>query len=237
MRPEETYFEACWYGFDLGDYRPSDGTYESYASHTLPSLPEEIFEGTFTWLTKSTIVDGADPADIAQAWLEQRNQFVERITYCLPKLVAYAEIQGVVLPEAFLRFYTQPKHFAFINSCTGCYFDIPETLVPPQQPGQGYFLPFYHDSQGCLHWYLYLVKNGGHCVVATGVPIGEDLLPFDPPDANEINFCAESFEEFVYRIWIENRIWHQLSERNEPLIGELLAYAEASRSTVLLSQV
>jgi hypothetical protein len=234
MRPEETPFKACWYGFDLEAYRPCDHTYQSYIYQTLPTLPKGIFDGTFAWLTQPTTVDDPESADTVQARQEQQNQFVERVTNCLPKLVTDAEIQGVVLPEAFLRFYTQPKNFSFFESCTGCFFDIAETLVPSQQAEQGYFLPFYHDSQGCLHWYLYLVKGGGHCVVLTGIPIGEEPLPFDPPEATEIQFCAESFEEFIYRIWVENQIWYQLDNSKVPLTDELLAYAEASRNTIVL---
>jgi hypothetical protein len=237
MRPEETPFKTCWYGSNLEGYRPCDYTYESYVYQTLPTLPKGIFEGTLAWLIEPTKNNNVLPEKIAQLRKAQRDGFVTKVATCLPKLVTDAETKGFVLPKAFLAFYSQPKYFALITSCTGCFFDIPETLVPSQQLGQGYFLPFYHDSQGCLHWYLHLLKSGGHCVVVTGVPIGEEPDAFDLPEATEIQFCAESFEEFIYRVWIENRIWYQLNNSKAPLTDELLVYAEASRNTIVLKNI
>jgi len=50
MNPEYIPFPTGWMSFDLGDYRPCDGTYCFYPYEELPPLDESLFRGEFQWL-------------------------------------------------------------------------------------------------------------------------------------------------------------------------------------------
>src|SRR5262245_12530787 len=69
---------------------------------------------------------------------------------------------------------------------------------------------FLADSQGCIFWYLYIpTGTPDHAVVSSPEfydPSGERLHDQEP-DHGALAFCAESFEEFICRFWIENEIW------------------------------
>ena len=41
-------FQAGWWSFDLGRYRPCDGTYQLYPYDSLPPLPEP--DESLSWL-------------------------------------------------------------------------------------------------------------------------------------------------------------------------------------------
>jgi hypothetical protein len=65
------------------------------------------------------------------------------------------------------------------------------------------------------------------------VVVSWDFLGFDkgsepqfPEEPDNVFFCAPSFESFVYRSWIENKIWLALTEDKRPLTPEERAYAE-----------
>jgi hypothetical protein len=107
-----------------------------------------------------------------------------------------------------------------IRSATDCYLDLcPEPIRSPV--GGGWLVHFLADSQGCIFWYLYLTADGSdHAVVSSPdfysteyEPSGDDEPDADDeewedeePDPAAIRFCAESFEAFLCRFWLENEI-------------------------------
>ena len=91
---------------------------------------------------------------------------------------------------------------------------------------------FLADSQGCVFWYLYLTSDGAdHAVVSSPGFYGADVEQWqeDPPDPSEIVFCAESFEEFICRFWLENEIWF-VGYENTPMPEIGRQYIERYRS-------
>ena len=71
-----------------------------------------------------------------------------------------------------------------------------------------------------LHWLLYVGDDGSQAVVATTDPLGftpDEDAPASVagpwiPDTNSTVVVAETFEEFLYRFWIENEIWFALAD-------------------------
>jgi hypothetical protein len=95
---------------------------------------------------------------------------------------------------------------------------------------------FLSDQQWVLHWLLYLGPDGSEAVVVSPEPIGfgdgENLSP-RPVDLGAaqavLAVCSDSFEEFLYRFWIENELFFGLAVDAMPfeaLPPDLRAYAE-----------
>jgi hypothetical protein len=106
---------------------------------------------------------------------------------------------------------------------TDCYFNLPERIVPAPDSGGAGLVRFYSDSQGCLHWYLYLTPEGDECVVGSPARVGGSWVlrwlsdmegsPYEEGEdepGGEFWFCAPSFAEFVVRAWLENMAWYAL---------------------------
>lgn len=124
---------------------------------------------------------------------------------------------GNWLPVEFITFITRPDLYRRVPTCTACYLQLSQTAVhTPPHVFEGQLLRFMTDQQAVLMWYLLLRPDGQHCVVAGEPewyeqPKGE-LLEEQYSLANLI-ICAQSFEEFIYRFWLEHTIWYALSER------------------------
>jgi hypothetical protein len=103
-----------------------------------------------------------------------------------------------------------------IPSCTACYFDLSTEIIPsPLSNDDGYLIRFLNDQQDVLLWYLYIRPNGEHAVVVSPIPFDNTEARKSLTDEIILNntfFCAESFEEFIYRFWLENEIWFALDE-------------------------
>ena len=202
MSPDRSPFPAAWWGISLESAglaaeRPDLGTYGRYEYDRLPPVPFDP-TGDFAWLEPAAAAFeasiAAERADInADAAVDLR---------------AAADRAGVSLPPAFLTFAETPALAARVRSATDCFLDVCPALVP-SPAGGGHLVRFLADSQGCLFWYLYLTPGGAdHAVVVSpqffGTPEEEWKDESDwPPD---IAFCAESFEAFVWRFWLENEI-------------------------------
>lgn len=223
-------FKSVWRSFDLGHYRPCDATYSSYSYTNLPPLPEEQFVGEFQWL------EGMDmgkllnlPAGLQEFLLEleeeeemDEDEVVVDGPSRLEQLVASAQQYGLTLPPAFLRFMASPELRACIPSCTACYFDLAEKVVPCLGSEDGCVVRFLNDQQSVLTWYLYITPQNEYCVLASSYELGEVNLerPLNKKErrailANTV-ICAPSFEAFLYRFWLENVIWYKLHARGEP---------------------
>lgn len=99
----------------------------------------------------------------------------------------------------------------------------------------GCLLRFMNDQQCCLVWCLHLLPGGGHTVVAATPEFIDDaqgenleeLASFVDPVV-----CADDFEEFIHRFWLENILW-KVANNPRPLTPEedaYLAHARARRA-------
>jgi uncharacterized protein (TIGR02996 family) len=234
QRANPTPFPAGWLSTDLGDYRPDPGgTYGACAYASLPRLPVESFRGDFAWLKSSPPWERISHVN--------RQEWRRRVEEGVARVAAQARALGLPLPPEFGLFLGDPEFMCRIRSCTDCFFDATRRIVPSPRGEDGYLIRFYADSQGCGFWYLYLTPGGYSCVVSSAALYGgvvwagsEDLAgeEEEPPRDDlegSTEFCAPSFEAFLYRYWMENEIWYALHSDHTPLTPEQQAYVDHYR--------
>jgi hypothetical protein len=201
MRRQDSPYPARWWGFGLEV--PDGATYANLDFDSLPALPFAL-HGDFGWL--------ADARTFTQ------NIGVERRAVndaALPRVVDAAHRSGVTLPPSFLLLLRDVSVQAKFRSNTDCRLDLSGTLLRPASGG-GHLVRFLTDSQGCVFWYLHFADGGpDHAVVASPHYYGEEDYD-DEEDPNDIVFCADSFETFMARFWLENELWFA-DYRKEPL--------------------
>jgi hypothetical protein len=101
----------------------------------------------------------------------------------------------------------------------------------------GHLIHVLSDQQWIRHWMLYLDADGTEAVLTAREPIGFDLRAGRPPPPRvvpigggeiELEVCADSFAEFLYRFWVENEIFfaHHQSRALSPAAA---AYAAGFR--------
>jgi hypothetical protein len=204
-----------WWSVDLPGYRPhpADATYSAFTYEELPPVPHQL-DDDLRWLCAHPPVAGwlgEEPARPATA--EQ-----------LQRLMGD---RAILLPASFRTFIGSPQPRRRVRSCTDCYLDLADFVVPVA--GGGWLVHFLSDSQWVCHWLLY-VDADREAVLVTEAPVGfevddETIRSFDPA-SDDGAVCAESFSEFIYRFWIENEIWFALADKDEPLTDEQQRYAE-----------
>lgn len=201
------------------------GTYKAVPYEALPSIAGPL-DGSFGWLTS---------VPSAPYGMSFEHQEDEPIDEYVDDRVAEANRAGLTIPPAFVAFMKDPELHTRIPSCTACYYDLGARLVPlPEHAGPERLLRFMNDQQACYLWYLLLEPNGGHRVVVACPEWKEDSSGDsleDAADPSEVVVCAESFEEFIKRFWIENTLW-AAADRGRTLEGELLAYSDAAKRAV-----
>lgn len=212
-------FQTGWYSFRLPGYRPCRGTYERYPYDHLPPIPEDQLTGQLQWLAPldDEIDKRMQPHRPAP---EQRAEWMPLWAEDLKSVVAAAHHLGLALPDAFVRVMSSPALQDRIPSCTACYFDLSQLAFCPGDKEKGYVLRFLHDQQDCVIWHLYLSSQGDECVLASHTYL--DQVYTDPEEFGHVTeeeaiahtwICAPSFEAFLYRFWIENVIWYNLSQK------------------------
>jgi hypothetical protein len=202
VQPSDSPFPCHWWGFGLenvglSDVRPDVGTYGCYPFEPLPPLPF-VLCGDFAWLASAPAHDSC---------IGDEKGFASVRTFALLKQACAR--RGVRLPESFTKFMETPALHRRVRSNTDCFLNpCPEPV--PSPVGGGHLVRFLADSQGCLYWYLYLTPDGSdHAVVSSTWFYGTEAEQWgeEPPDPAEIEYCAESFEAFLCRFWLENEIW------------------------------
>jgi hypothetical protein len=123
-------------------------------------------------------------------------------------------------PPAFEAFLKSPELGRRIRSYTGCYIDFGWRIVPASDGGS--LIHFLSDQQWVMHWLIYMRRDGTHAVIASTVPYGFDAPAVDQDQmATVAKFdvetaaaavCCTSFNEFLYRYWIENEICFRLPD-------------------------
>jgi hypothetical protein len=203
VHPIASPFPPAWWGTDLEDcglasVRAHQSTYGCYPYEDLPPIPFPL-EGDFAWLAaqkpqEGHLLEDERAYDSADAWL---------------KLQQAALAQGLQLPRSLMRFLDAWALPQRVRSCTACYLDMCPALIPSPRGG-GYLLRFLADQQSVLFWYIHLNEDGSdHSVVCSPGFYGtqEEQWQDEPPNPDHLAFCAESFETFMARYWLENELW------------------------------
>ncbi len=206
-------FPAEWLSFGLRRYRACNSTYCEFSYDELPPLAPA--DETFDWLTPLSARVGS-PTSAGRNAAEAREH--------VETLAADAAGHGLRLPASFSRLMSSPDLQDRIPSCTACEFDLGERLIACPESKGGFIVPFLHDQQYCVVWYLYLTPSGDHCVLAYpgffgGVDIEKAMAQF--------RVCAPTFTDFIHRFWLENVLWVKLYRRyHQPLTAEEQAYLD-----------
>ncbi|CAK4678308.1 unnamed protein product [Aphanomyces euteiches] len=128
------------------------------------------------------------------------------------------------LSASFVRMMKSPRLQWCVPSCTSSYFDLD---IPPLLIGDVHYLLFYRDQQDCIGWYLVLDGEDKGCVVASQIvqlhAYGGDVDATSFQEQSVI--CAASFDEFVYRMWVENHLWFNKSKPAR-IVAAYEAYAQ-----------
>lgn len=243
-----TPFQFGWYAFALPGYRPGDHThtYDLYSYDDLPPIPEDRLTGKLQWLVPldsdiDTIMQRYHPT------VEQQAEWIPLWVNKLKNLVASAKQLGLSFPDTFLQLMASPELQYRIPSCTACYFSLSEKIVRCPGSEEGYLIRFLNDQQVCLLWYLYVTPKGEHCILVSpyldeemylldreefidldgSIHLDEGLHFADPDESaafvKSTYVCAPSFEAFLYRFWIENVLYFNLTKQ-KPLIEEQQQY-------------
>ena len=217
-RPPGEPFPMGWYGQGLEGYRPGENTYDCFPPGELPPIPVPL-TGTYGWLRSAPELAGSIAADSGTT------------AEALGKLFASALVR---LPREFVEFFRSPDLWRRIRSSTDCYLHL-DGAACEIRGGSGRLVRFLSDSQYCKHWCLHISPCGTrHSVVVTYFYTGSDFA--HPrgglPHPRDITTCAASFEEFVYRFWIENELWRALNGLGEMPVGgqEYLAFYDAKNT-------
>jgi len=206
-------FNKGWYSIALPN-RPCDGTYCYFPLESLPPVDKNIFDGSFNWLKELK--------PNLKKELEVYHQMPDSDNLKnLEELKKNTSEKNLKLPKVFLKIIENPTLQKEIPSCTAAYFNLSANLYKnPLSNGEGYFISFYHDQQDVLIWYLYLHLSGEQAVFCSGIDLelwesgyyddelekGITQEKKDKIISNNLLYCANSTEEFLYRIWIENHI-------------------------------
>lgn len=224
MRADETPFSTGWASIELQGYRehPEPATYSLFDYKSLPPVPTELFNGDFDWLSAPR----RQPAESSQADYDSELDLISSLA---------SEI-GFELPESFVTFMGSRELQSRIRSCTDCHFKLLDCIVEYPSGTNNYLIPFLFDSQGMLYWYLYVTQDSKHCVVVSDELLGLRSENDQNEDSYEeegmLFFCAPTFEEFLYRFWIENEIWFALSYEKTKLTKEQQAYVDHYKKTI-----
>ncbi len=146
------------------------------------------------------------------------------------------EVAGALpLSAAFRQFIEEPRPRRHLRSATTSFLDLGEFPVLLRDGGR--LIHFLADQQWVLHWLLHVRADGREQVVVTPHPLGFDATenaPLRSLDVTELGrlgaVCADSFEEFLYRLWVDNELFFRLGVDRvtaAELPEELRSYLEA----------
>jgi hypothetical protein len=211
-------FEKVWYGVDIEDIRPHQSnfsTYEGSPFDLLPTIDAVYLDGSFNYLSNTPVENLEEryedqPLDITFK-SDQTEDVWEIDAKWRAKLDSIQATLPTTLPAGLVKFMSARKAHGLIPSCTACYFDLPTKATPFQYLGEnGFLFHFYRDQQDCVFWYYYVRTSGESCILTSAAPFGVYEKEDDYTDEivqNNVFFTAHTFEEFIYRTWIENILW------------------------------
>jgi hypothetical protein len=212
-----------WWFCDLERLRPVRGD-ETYGEFDLDDQP-----------------DVGRPEE-SLAWLETQPEHARSNIYdseAMPQrrvtTAALAELvpPDIALPTALTELAARTELQRRIRSATACYLDLGDFLARTSHEG-GYLLHVVSDQQWVRHWLVYLDEDGNESVVTTTEPVCF-VLPEDdewdplPPEiipldgTFDLQVCADSVAEFLFRFWVENELFFTHGSRKSP--GVVKSYA------------
>jgi hypothetical protein len=202
--------------------RPSE-TYWPVELDAMPAVPTGLM-GDLDWLVSAP----------------RHGHSLERSANDYPARDADAAGLAVVapdlaLPATFRRFVVDPEPRRHMRSATACYLDLADFAVRLTDGSS--LVHFLSDQQSVLHWLLFVGRNGEEAVLASPNELGYALEGDDESRSLDIQaaremlaVCSDSFEEFLYRYWLEHELFHRLAVDKttvDQLPSEMRAYALA----------
>lgn len=184
----------------------NEGTYMKIPYEFLPAIPADV-DRDFSWLEEEKKCPG---------WPLKWNENGE--SPMIGDLISRAAERDIVIPPSVVRFFSNASIHEVIPTMTACYLDFSKDLLEIPGYEKQFLFRFLNDSQVCYAWYL-LFQPGK----PVRVTVSDYLL--DPELFEEMHycgvhsreaafadtlFCAHTFNQFVYRFWIENMIWESL---------------------------
>ena len=207
--PPLPHLRRSWFGVGIPGSREA-GRFQAYGEFPIDSLPpiQRDLDNKLAWLAREPRVS---------EWAIFNRGNVHDFE---AHRAAIWSARPARTPPAFEAFLSSPEIGLHIRSFTGCYLDFGWRVVPASDGGA--LIHFLSDQQWVAHWSLYVGSDGSQAVVASLVPYGfdepavdQDQLPdvatFDVRSAGAV-VCSESFNEFLYRYWIENEICFRMGE-------------------------
>lgn len=202
------------------------GTYKAIAYESLPPLPAHP-GGELAWLAAAPEI--ASGLGLFDGDGDEEGSAAD-FGPVIDRLSAEAAALGLALPPALRPFMTDPALHGRVPTCTACYIELSNRLVPLPDGHPGRLVRFLNDQQCCLIWYLHLTPDGGHTVLC-GAPEfhdGKGDTLEDVATPRDLVVCAPSFEAFLHRFWLENTIWYAVY-RKRPLNADERAYCDAAK--------
>ncbi|MFX0101803.1 MAG: hypothetical protein ACFFCS_19720 [Candidatus Hodarchaeota archaeon] len=220
-------FRKGWWATELEGYRDI-GMYNTYALvpfDTLPEITWQDFKGKFGWLKP---LSEQETSQMEVHWEAQGQQ--DENTLRVDQLAKNLQERGLSLPDGFYLFFSNVEMQNSILSSTACYFTIPTEPLPTLLEKDSYFIRFLSDQQECLLWYVYSSPRGSS-IVCSGYNLDE-FLDTGRDDIDEIieHFKEEivevesTFERFMYRLWMEGKLWFKLSDSDDNFTYEESLY-------------
>lgn len=196
------------------------GTYQFVPPESLPPVPKSEGPDEFAWLRAAPNTE-APLGPMKEPAVEPR----------LDALTTEANELGLEVPPSLRTFMLDPSLHGKVPTCTCCYLDLSTKLIPlPDENMPGRLLRFLNDQQCCILWYLHLLPNGEHKVVCASPEFKREevsggTLEDGIAKLHNLVVCAEGFEEFIRRFWVENWVWFG-EQGGEELEGEVKDYVE-----------
>jgi hypothetical protein len=222
-----TNMRTGWWSFSLPGYRehPDPTTYNLFSYERLPRLKGPRY-ASWDWLASQPSQD---------EWSLAGNAYPEGAPVDPPQLRALLAQIPFEIPAAFVSFLETPSLHTRVRSCTACRLELSDFPVYTSAPPRGVIIQFLVDQQGVLRWYLFADSFGNQAVLCSGEIFGFVYEPEEEPLTEidlfkeDFRLCAASFQEFIYRFWLENEVWFSLNEGQEPTNPEQIGYLKHYR--------
>lgn len=188
-------FKPAWVSFDLGDYRPCDGTYEVYPAKSLPPVHASDLDEAFSYLGR------------------ERRTKQPAAAKLVARLEREASKAGLSLPADFVYLMSRPALCRCVPSCTACEWTLSEHLIPSKALRGAFTVRFLKDQQDVFFWYLFLAPGLEPSVVVSPIPYDDPRVKRDVDRRTLLansGEAAPSFGHFVFRWWLENELWDAL---------------------------
>jgi hypothetical protein len=209
MKTTKEIFHRGWITAGHSSLWNCDSTYCAIPYENLPSI--DMASDDLEWLDCVSL-ELRQVIDLTSTLNSDNNQIGN-----LEVLVEKASRLGLHIPNSFLKFFRNAELQCKVPTCTDCYLELSNEMIPVPKKEGHFLLRFMNDSQSCVLWYLCMGQNGESWVVASSYYFDPDIFEvMNYVDVKrddiigEALFCAETFTEFLYRFWIENTIWYSL---------------------------